>query len=173
MLRHKPYLLIMQTWYKVTKKILLVSIVILFILMLVLLGMITFDQNKTWISTLTIPNIAPPSWLLVSIWTVLYTLIVISIIMVLGTPKKEARNKSISIGLFILNGILTALLTLLFFGMKSVLLAFIEMPLLLGSTLLLIWCISRYNKIAAYLLIPYFLWTCYGSVLLGIILFIN
>jgi translocator protein len=173
MFRHKPYLLIMQTWYKVTKQILLVSIVILFILMIFLLGLVTVEQNAAWYSTLITPSIKPPGWLFIPIWLVLYLLVAISIIIVLNAPKKYARHKTIAIGLFIMNGILNVLYTLFFFGMKSILLAFIEQPLLIASVLLLIWCTHRFNKTAAYLLIPYLIWVCFATVLTGMTLFMN
>lgn len=161
----------MQSWYRFTKKILLVSIATLFVLMLLLLGMVSFDNNMLWFSTLHMPNIQPPSWLFILVWTILYVMIAISVIIVLGTPK--SKNRTISIGLFILNGILSALYSMLYFGMKSVLLAFIELPFLIASILLLIWFIKRTNKTAAYLLIPYLIWICFATILTGMTLFLN
>ena len=172
MFRQSPYLLIMRTRYKPTKRILLIAIVILFVLMLLLLGLVTFDQNIIWFSTLQIPSIQPPSWVFILIWSVLYFLIAISVIIVLDKPKTN-KDRTMTIMLFILNGILSALYSIFFFGMKSVLLAFLELPLLIASILLLIWCTYRVDKKAAYLLVPYLMWICFATVLTGITLFIN
>lgn len=148
------------------------AVVILFVIMLLLLGIVTFNQNTIWFSTLRIPSIQPPGWVFILIWSVLYFLIAISVVIVLDKPKKN-KDRSMTIILFILNGILNALYSIFFFGMKSILLAFLELPLLIASVLLLIWCTYRLDKKAAYLLIPYFVWICFSTVLTGITLFIN
>ncbi len=148
------------------------AVVILFVIMLLLLGIVTFNQNTIWFSTLRIPSIQPPGWIFILIWSVLYFLIAISVVIVLDKPKKN-KDRSMTIILFILNGILNALYSIFFFGMKSILLAFLELPLLIASVLLLIWCTYRLDKKAAYLLIPYFVWICFSTVLTGITLFIN
>ncbi len=163
----------MRTWYKLTKRIFLLSIVILFILMLLLLGITTFDQNISWFSTLNIPKIQPPSWLFVVVWTAIYLMIAISIVIILGAPKTNEKHKTISIGLFIINGILNALYCILFFGMRSIVLAFMELPFLIASVVLLIICTKTISKTAAYLLIPYLIWILFATVLTGMLLFTN
>ena len=163
----------MKTWYKVTKQILLIAIIILFVLMLLLLGITTVDQNTVWYSTLNLPSIKPPGWVFAIIWPILYTMIAISVVLILDTPKKKKTHKTIAIGLFIINGILNALYSILFFGMRSISLAFMEQLLLIASTLILVWCVYRLNKTAAYLLVPYLIWICFATVLTGITLFIN
>jgi len=163
----------MHAWYKFIKQGLLISIVILFILMFMLLGMITFDQNTAWFSTLEIPSMQPSCLIFILIWTLIYIMIAISVIIVLGAPKKQNRHKTIAIILFLLNGILNGMYSILFFGMQSILLALIELPLLIASIILLIIYTFRINKIASYMLIPYFLWICFIAVLTGMMLFIN
>lgn len=163
----------MPTWYKSTKKIFFISITILFILMLILLGITNFDQNTAWFSTLNIPKIQPPSWAFIVIWTTIYIMVAISIVIVLGAPKTSEKHKTISIGLFIINGILNALYCILFFGMRSIVLAFIELPLLIASVILLIMCTKKISKTAAYLLIPYLIWIFFATILTGMLLFKN
>ncbi|MBD3156733.1 tryptophan-rich sensory protein [Candidatus Peregrinibacteria bacterium] len=162
----------MKNWYKNTKRMLLIAIAILFVLMLLLLGLVTFDQNTIWFSTLNMPSIQPPSWIFILVWSVLYFLIALSVVLVLDKPKKN-KDRTMTLMLFVLNGILNALYSIFFFGMKSILLAFLELPLLIASVLLLIWCTYRVDKKAAYLLVPYFIWICFATVLTGITLFIN
>ncbi|MBA4336169.1 hypothetical protein C0416_00150 [bacterium] len=163
----------MRIWYKLTKQVLLISIAILFMLMLLLLGLITFDQNTAWFSTLKIPSIQPSSLIFILVWTAIYVMIAISVIIVLGAPKEQSRHKTIAIALFLINGILNGMYSILFFGMQSILLAFIELPLLITFVVLLIMCTYRINKIASYMLIPYFLWICFATILTGMILFMN
>jgi len=159
--------------YKSTKQILLGSLVILFPLVLLLLGTSNFQTNAHWYSSLNMPSILPPHWLFIPMWIVLYTMIVISVVIVLETKKTKKKYKTIAIGLFLINGVLNAIYSILFFGIKNILLAFLEQPLLIASVLLLMWCLYKINKIATYMLIPYLLWICFGAVLTGITLFLN
>lgn len=163
----------MKTWYKIAKKITFSAIVVLILLILILLGMVFFEQNREWMITLNLPAIQPPSWVFVVVWTILYILIAISVIMVLNAPAKLKKSRNIAITLFVINAFFNVLYTIIFFGLRNVLLAFIELPFLLASILLMAWCTYKINKIAAYLLIPYFLWVLYATILTGIILFIN
>jgi len=175
MLWRKPYLLIckMRTWYKLTKQVLFISIVILSMLMLLLLGLVTFDQNTAWFATLEIPSIQPSSFVIITVWTLIYIMIAISVIIVLGAPKEQSRHKTMAISLFLINGILNGMYSILFFGMQSLLFAFAELPLLIASIVLLIMCTFKINKVASYLLIPYLVWVCFAAVLTGMTLFMN
>ncbi len=165
----------MKSGYKFTKQILVGSIIILFPLMLLLIGLNNFQVNVDWYSSLNMPSIIPPRWIFTPMWIVLYLMIATSVVIILETKVKKTnkKDKIIAISLFIINGILNAIYSILFFGMKSILLAFLEQPFLIVSILLLIWCVYRINKIATYLLIPYLLWVCFGTVLTGITLFMN
>ena len=163
----------MKTWYKIAKKITFSAIVVLILLILILLGLVFFEQNREWIITLNLPTFQPPSWVFVLVWIIIFILIAISVIMVLNASDKYKRARRIAITLFVVNAFFNVLYTIIFFGLRNILLAFIELPFLLASILLMAWCTYKINKTAAYLLVPYFLWVLFATVLTGVTLFIN
>ena len=75
------------------------------------------------------------------------------------------KDQGRALGLFLLQWLLNALWTPLFFGLHRPLLAFAEITLLwivLGMTLLSFW---RVRKIAGLLLVPYLGWVTFAAVL--------
>src|SRR3989344_1952242 len=94
-------------------------------------------KTYEWYETLVKPNWAPPSWLFGPVWTVLYTLIIISY----GYVFYLYFAKRISFALllpFILNIIFNLAFTPLQFGLKNNFLAAIDIILVLGT---LIWAL--------------------------------
>jgi len=67
--------------------------------------------------------------------------------------------------IFGINFILNVLWTVLFFGLKKLELAFIEIILLEISILMMILICWKINKKSSYLLWPYFVWVGFASIL--------
>ncbi|MFA6489583.1 MAG: TspO/MBR family protein [Candidatus Micrarchaeia archaeon] len=139
-----------------------------FILLSLLAGAIgslfTFSAIPAWYFTLVKPSFAPPNWLFGSVWTTLYVLIGISAYLVWqkGYQKKPIR---FALGIFIIQLILNALWSILFFGLRSPLYGLVEIIFL---WLAIAYCIKLFWKIdrrAAYLLIPYIAWVSFASLL--------
>lgn len=120
-------------------------------------SLFTLSAIPTWYATLVKPSFNPPSWLFGPVWTVLYTLMGISLYLVW-------KNKS-AVKLFILQLVANGLWSIIFFGMKNIQLALIEIIVLLILVLATIKKFYKINKIAAYLLIPYLLWGGFASLL--------
>lgn len=120
-------------------------------------SLFTFSAIPTWYASLVKPSFNPPSWLFGPVWTVLYTLMGISLYLVW-------KNKS-AVKLFILQLVANSLWSIIFFGMKNIQLALIEIIVLLILVLATIKKFYRINKIAAYLLIPYLFWGGFASLL--------
>lgn len=159
--------------YKPLKKFFYAIIIILIVLILYLLGMVFTEGNYEWYMNLHKPSFQPPSWVFMLIWAVLFILIASSAILVLFEPKTKEKKCGFTIVMFVINALLNAIWSILFFGLHNILLSLIELPFLLASTVLLIMCAHKVNKIAAYLLMPYFLWLCYATVLMVNVFFIN
>ena len=89
--------------------------------------------------------------------------------------EKGLENKNVRIAIFIFGVqlILNALWSVLFFGLKSPLLAFIEIIILWLAILLTIIYFNRISKTASYLLIPYILWVSFATVLNFSIFYLN
>lgn len=122
-----------------------------------------FVSVDGWYSGLDKPPWTPPSWLFGPVWTVLYLMMAVAAWLVWreGGWRKQAR----ALGLFLLQWLLNALWTPLFFGMHRVGLACIEIILLwlvLAATMTSFW---RVRKVAGILLVPYLAWVTLATAL--------
>nr|WP_209899195.1 TspO/MBR family protein [Nocardia goodfellowii] len=112
---------------------------------------------------LTQPGWAPPSWLFGPVWTVLYLLMAVAAWLVWrGAPWRSVRPALL---VFLVQLILNAAWTPLFFGSDLRGLAFAEILVLLVAIAVTIWMFLRHSRIAAALLVPYFLWTAFAAAL--------
>lgn len=124
-----------------------------------------FTRNSipTWYSTLVKPALSPPNWIFFPVWTLLYVMMGVSLYLVW---RKGFGNKTkTAIYLFSAQLLLNFLWTFLFFGLKSMLLAFAGIIVLWIMILITIVRFYRISKEAAYLLIPYIIWVSFASYL--------
>ncbi len=117
-----------------------------------------------WYVTLTRPAIAPPNWVFAPVWTILYIMMGIAagLVWQLGAGKPAVR---LAIGLFLVQLVLNALWSYLFFGWHLIGLAFIELIVL---WLVILWTLIRFYALspaAGLLLVPYLLWVSFAAVL--------
>ena len=124
----------------------------------------TASSLKGWYILLEKPVFNPPSWVFFPVWTLLYTLMGISLYIVW---EKGLQNKEVKIGLFIfgIQLFLNSLWSFLFFGLRTPYYAFIEIIFLWITILLTIFQFRIISKIASYLLVPYILWVSFASLL--------
>ncbi|MFH1561103.1 MAG: TspO/MBR family protein, partial [Patescibacteria group bacterium] len=94
------------------------------------------------------------------VWTALYTLMGISLYLI-----SRSKNKQKALKLFFLQLGLNTLWSILFFGLKSPLLALIEIVVLWIMILLTILETKKVSLQPALLLIPYLLWVSFAAVL--------
>jgi tryptophan-rich sensory protein len=122
----------------------------------------TASSVRSWYSTLEKPFFTPPNWLFGPAWITLYLLMGISLYIV----WEHARgSKTAALSAFAVQLVLNALWSILFFGLRMPLIAFIELAILwlaILSTLILFY---RKSATAAYLLIPYLVWVTYAGAL--------
>jgi len=135
-------------------------------------GFATARGVQDWYPTLIKPFFNPPSWLFGPVWTVLYLMMGIAAYLVL---QKGWENGTVKIALVVfgIHLILNGLWSVLFFGMRSPGLAFVEIILLwisIGGTIALFW---RVVPLAGMLLIPYWGWVTFAAVLNGAIWSLN
>jgi len=116
-----------------------------------------------WYAQLHKPSWNPPSWIFGPVWTLLYVMMAVAAWLVWreGGWKTQGRT----LGLFLLQWLLNALWTPLFFGMHRAGLAFAEIIalwLVLAVTLRSFW---RVRKAAGVLLVPYLAWVSFAAAL--------
>lgn len=124
----------------------------------------TYSEIPGWYATLVKPSIAPPNWIFGPVWTTLYVLMGTAAWLVWqkgwGTPGVKY-----ALALYVLQLILNALWSYLFFGMHDLWLAFYELVVLwlsIAGTMYLFYSLS---PVAAALLIPYLAWVSFAGYL--------
>jgi tryptophan-rich sensory protein len=125
-------------------------------------SLFTASSVSTWYLTLNKPVFNPPGWIFGPVWTLLYLLMGIALYLVW---IDKAKNKEKAYWLFGIQLGLNALWSILFFGLKNPLFAFIEIILLWIAILMTIIYFYKINKKTIYLLLPYILWVSFASVL--------
>ena len=110
------------------------------------------------------PSFTPPNYVFAPIWTILYILVAISLYLLWTNSKNKKQKRNILI-IFGINLVLNASWSILFFGLKMPALAFVDIILMLFTIVLMVYYSDKINKTASYLLLPYFFWVCFASVL--------
>jgi len=130
------------------------------------------NDSTSWYSELIKPNWAPPSWLFGPVWSVLYIIIAISF----GTVFYKFINKQLPFVVvlpFILNLIFNFTFTYFQFGLKSNILAAIDITLVLATLIWAMVAIYPQIKWVALVNIPYLLWVVFATILQFTITFLN
>ena len=136
-------------------------------------GIVTRSSVQTWFPTLVKPSFNPPAWLFAPVWSLLYIMMGIAAGLVWSRidVEKEAVRKALLF--FIIQLVLNALWSLLFFGLKNPLLAMIEIVLLWLVIYETYVKFGKIDKIAGYLFVPYLLWVSFAAVLNASIWWLN
>ncbi len=145
-------------WLKIILSIVLCNIVGL------LASSVTLPAISGWYSTLNKPPFNPPSWLFGPVWTLLYTLMGISVAAIwqMGSHQKGVKH---ALSIFGIQLMLNGIWSFLFFGFQNPLIAFIEILFLF---VLIVITFVRFKELkpwAAWLLVPYLLWVAFASML--------
>ncbi len=125
-----------------------------------------------WYSQIIKPTWSPPAWLFGPVWSFLYILIAASF----GTVFYKTITGSLSwlVALpFVLNLVFNFAFTPLQFGLKSNILASIDIILILGTLIWAIIAIYPHLRWVAYLQIPYLLWVSFATILQLTITYLN
>lgn len=116
-----------------------------------------------WYAQLKKPTWNPPAWIFGPVWTVLYTLMAIAAWLVWRRGGFAVHAGALAS--FLVQLLLNALWSPLFFGLRNPALAFLNILLLwaaLAVTLHLFW---KVRKLAGGLLVPYFGWVSFAAAL--------
>jgi tryptophan-rich sensory protein len=121
-------------------------------------------MDLSWYSTLIKPPFNPPSWVFGPAWTILYILMAISAYLVWkkGFKKKNVKD---ALKIFGIQLVLNLLWSPVFFGLKNILMALILIMILWYFILHTIREFYKIDKMAAYLLYPYFAWVSFATIL--------
>jgi len=122
----------------------------------------TTTQISTWYAGLIRPSIAPPNWIFGPVWIFLFLLMGIALIPIV---KSKMKHKEIAYIVFGTQLVLNIFWSIFFFALHSPALALFEIIFLWFAILMNILIFFKINKWSGILLIPYFLWVSFASVL--------
>ena len=130
----------------------------------------TIPNIPTWYVTLHKPFFNPPNWIFGPVWTILYTLMAVSLYLIL---KSSHPDRSKALTLFFLQLILNTVWSFLFFQYHLLLIALVEIILMLITMICYTVIVHRINKTAGYCFIPYIAWVSFATLLNAGIWYLN
>lgn len=113
-----------------------------------------------WFQNLNKPLFAPPDWVFVPVWIVLYILIIASLILFL--KSKNTKSKKLAIFFYITQLLLNLSWRSIFFQLQEIGIALIVLGAIWIFTLLTIISFFRFSKLASLLLVPYLCWLSFA-----------
>lgn len=119
--------------------------------------------SNAWFRALTLPPLMPPGWVFGLAWTVLYTLIGLSLAMVLHARGAERRGRALA--LFAFQLLLNFAWSPVFFAFHQVALALSIITAMLVGMFALILVVWRIRVAAGLLLYPYLGWLMFAGLL--------
>lgn len=126
-------------------------------------GFITSLAIPKWYRFLSKPNLSPPNWIFAPVWTTLYLMMAVSVWRIWRIRRDKPVSNALS--LFVVQFCLNILWTPVFFGLRN--------PGLGLGVILVLWAMIgftvrefyKFDKIAAYLLLPYLAWVSFATYL--------
>jgi len=128
------------------------------------IGSFFTDSASGWYQNLNKPFFNPPGWVFAPVWTALYIIMGVSVFLIWQKGLSERKVK-IALIFFIVQLLLNAIWTPLFFGLESPFAAFVDIVFLWLAILITIVLFFKLSRAAAFLLIPYILWVTFAAVL--------
>jgi tryptophan-rich sensory protein len=116
-----------------------------------------------WYTALAKPSWNPPNWLFGPVWTLLYTLMAFAAWLV--WRDRGFAGAIVPLGAFLLQLVLNAAWSWLFFGQHRIVLALIEIGFLWIAILFTLLRFWQINPISGILMLPYLVWVSFASVL--------
>jgi len=117
-----------------------------------------------WYTNLQKPSFAPPNWVFAPVWISLFTLMGISLYFFSEKGLKDKKVR-LSLSIFFIHLVLNTLWSIIFFGLRSPYLAFIEIIVLWFFIILTIVSFYKVSRKAAFLLLPYIFWVSFAAIL--------
>ena len=125
-----------------------------------------------WYAGLNKPFFNPPNWVFPVAWTLLYTMIAVALWRLLGVMPRTGPSREgwwLALAAFLVQLALNAAWTPVFFAAHELGLALIVALAMLAMILWTIRLSWRFDRIAAWLLVPYAAWVSFACLLNGVI----
>lgn len=132
---------------------------------------ITINNPKKYYLSLELPFFAPPSWLFGPVWIVLYLMLGAALYFI--WIDKPSKRRPLLLTLFVVQLVANLLWSFLFFNQKNILAALIDITILFLVLSLLQGFLFSANRVTFFLLLPYYAWITFATVLTYSIYFLN
>jgi len=141
---------------------------ILWVLGVVLLGglggVLVGGSGGGWYESLRRPVGTPPDWVFGPVWTVLYVMMGISLAL-LWARGGPARERRVALLWFAVQLALNLAWTPIFFGAQMLGWALVVIVCLWGAIGAAVWAARGVDRVASWLLVPYWIWVSYATYL--------
>ncbi len=127
-----------------------------------LVGASTVPANMEWYRSLVKPPLTPPDAVFMPVWELLYLLLGVSAFLALQHKTKHSTRAT---ALLLMQLVLNAMWTPVFFGLHHLAGACILILIMLVEGAFLHRAFKRQEKLAAWLLWPYWMWLCFATYL--------
>lgn len=121
------------------------------------------SANTPWFQSLVKPAIFPPPAAFAIVWAALFSIIGFALALV--ASAWGAHGRGLALGLFAVHFPITLAWTAVFFGMQSMAGGLIVLGVAVVTLIAVMAAFYRVRPLAAALLLPYFAWLCFASVL--------
>lgn len=125
-------------------------------------SLITRNNLNSWYRKLRKSKLTPPGWVFSSIWTVLHTMIGISGYLIWSKEKRFSYDYRREWTVYAVQLLLNTLWTPVFFSLRSIGGALIDIILLNFSIAVNIFVFYQRDKNAGLLLVPYLIWVVFA-----------
>ncbi|TAK03969.1 tryptophan-rich sensory protein [Patescibacteria group bacterium] len=139
-------------------------VIVTLVFLTALAGSLVTARGMDWYRTIQVPAWTPGGNVIGTVWTVLFVLAAVSII-VYWTHARRGREFRRVIGGFVVNGLLNVGWSVTFFGLHLVGPAVLVSAALAANVAWLIWQVRPTSRAASWLLAPYFAWVCFATYL--------
>jgi benzodiazapine receptor len=136
-------------------------------------GQATQAGVDNWFPLIKKPSFNPPAWLFAPVWTMLYIMMGVAAGMVWDHIDRQRDEVRKALIFFAIQLALNALWSVLFFGLRNPLLAFIEIIILWLMIFETYTQFRRIDTFASWLMLPYLAWVSFATVLNGTIWWMN
>jgi tryptophan-rich sensory protein len=130
-----------------------------------------FGMPGEWYAGLEKPSWNPPSWVFGPVWTFLYISMAVAAWLVWKKGGWKSQRRPLT--LYLVQLLLNAIWTPLFFGLHLPGWAFLEILLLLAAVVATMLAFWKTRRPAGALFVPYVLWVSFASVLNGTLWWLN
>ena len=136
----------------------------------VISGLLSGNPGSYYYS-LDLPPFAPPSWSFGPIWTVLYILMGMALYFLTQMDERKLKRKLLT--LFVIQFICNFLWSALFFNLQSNFIAAVDITILVIVLTILLYHLWLHFRLVMWLLVPYYLWVLFATLLNYSIYFLN